>query len=58
MIAVIPYADLNTALEQLINAQASYLMYELGHNFGLNHGGNETQNWKPNHYSIMNYMLG
>lgn len=40
----------------LINVQASTLMHELGHNLGLLHGGNENVNYKPNHYSIMNYM--
>lgn len=40
----------------LINFQASTLMHELGHNFGLRHGGNDDFNYKPNHYSIMNYM--
>jgi hypothetical protein len=40
----------------LINYQASTLMHELGHNLGLRHGGNEDMNYKPNHYSIMNYM--
>jgi len=43
-------------LNMLINLQASTLMHELGHNLGLRHGGNEEQNYKPNHYSVMNYM--
>lgn len=43
-------------LNLLINLQASTLMHELGHNLGLQHGGNESANYKPNHYSIMNYM--
>ncbi|HEY8609288.1 MAG TPA: hypothetical protein VIM12_19390 [Noviherbaspirillum sp.] len=40
----------------LINLQASTLMHEFGHNLGLRHGGNEDINYKPNHYSVMNYM--
>jgi len=40
----------------LINLQASTLMHELGHNLGLHHGGDENANYKPNHYSVMNYM--
>jgi hypothetical protein len=40
----------------LISMQASTLMHEFGHNFGLRHGGNEDSNYKPNHYSVMNYM--
>jgi hypothetical protein len=45
-----------SGLNMLINLQASTLMHELGHNLGLRHGGNEEVNYKPNHYSVMNYM--
>ena len=45
-----------SALNQLINQQASTLMHELGHNLGLLHGGFENTNYKPNYWSIMNYM--
>lgn len=45
-----------SALNLLINLQAGTLMHELGHNLGLRHGGNEDMNYKPNHYSVMNYM--
>lgn len=31
------------------------MMHELGHNLGLQHGGFEFLNWKPNYNSIMNY---
>ncbi len=40
----------------LINFQAATIMHELGHNLGLQHGGNTDENYKPNYYSIMNYM--
>ncbi len=40
----------------LINFQAATIMHELGHNLGLKHGGNIDENYKPNYYSIMNYM--
>jgi len=43
-------------LNQLINKQASTLMHELGHNLGLRHGGDEDTNYKPNYWSIMNYL--
>jgi len=43
-------------LNKLINMQASTLMHELGHNLGLQHGGNEATNYKPNYWSVMNYM--
>lgn len=46
----------NSGLNLLINLQAGTLMHELGHNLGLRHGGNENVNYKPNHYSVMNYM--
>lgn len=44
------------SLNMLVSLQASTLMHELGHNLGLRHGGNEETNYKPNHYSVMNYM--
>jgi hypothetical protein len=40
----------------LINFQASVLMHELGHNLGLRHGGDIDENYKPNYFSIMNYL--
>ena len=45
-----------TGRNMLVNMQASSLMHEFGHNLGLRHGGNEDVNYKPNHYSVMNYM--
>lgn len=41
---------------RLINYQAATIMHELGHNLGLEHGGDEKLNYKPNYLSIMNYM--
>lgn len=37
--------------------QAATFMHELGHNLGLNHGGNSSINYKPNYLSIMNYLF-
>jgi len=52
--------DLNSTTEtnknELINYQAATIMHELGHNLGLKHGGDTDENYKPNYYSIMNYM--
>jgi hypothetical protein len=31
-------------------------MHELGHNFGLQHGGDEDLNYKPNYLSVMSYV--
>jgi uncharacterized membrane protein len=36
---------------------AAVLMHELGHNLGLDHGGGDDRNGKPNYPSIMNYVL-
>jgi hypothetical protein len=36
-------------------AQASTFMHELGHNLGLDHGGADAVNCKPNYASVMNY---
>lgn len=44
------------ALNLLINSQASTIMHELGHNLGLRHGGNVDTNYKPNYWSVMNYL--
>lgn len=44
------------SLNYLVNIQASTIMHELGHNFGLNHGGADYTNNKPNHLSVMNYL--
>lgn len=48
----LPDADVGT-----VQQQASTLMHELGHNFGLDHGGGEQTNRKPNYPSIMNYAF-
>jgi len=40
----------------VVNNQAATIMHEFGHNLGLRHGGDENQNYKPNYYSIMNYL--
>lgn len=32
------------------------IMHELGHNLGLRHGGCDDTNYKPNYFSVMNYM--
>ena len=37
--------------------QAAATLHELGHNFGLGHGGADDVNFKPNHFSVMNYSF-
>lgn len=37
--------------------QAGTVMHELGHNLGLQHGGKDRFNCKPNYLSVMNYMF-
>jgi hypothetical protein len=34
---------------------AHTIVHELGHNFGLGHGGDDQCNYKPNYPSVMNY---
>lgn len=48
--------SVGTELNVLINMQASTIMHELGHNLGLFHGGYENTNYKPNYWSVMNYL--
>lgn len=38
-----------------IDQQEGTFMHELGHNLNLNHGGNTTDNCKPNYLSVMSY---
>ncbi|MFM2344941.1 MAG: hypothetical protein RLZZ210_1553 [Pseudomonadota bacterium] len=40
----------------LTNYQAGAFMHEIGHNFGLLHGGNDNIVYKPNYVSVMNYL--
>ncbi len=42
--------DSGTAQEQSLT-----FMHELGHNLGLDHGGSDSKNCKPNYLSIMSY---
>ncbi|HVJ19481.1 MAG TPA: discoidin domain-containing protein [Polyangiaceae bacterium] len=37
------------------NNVGNTIMHELGHNLGLNHGGADGDNYKPNYNSVMNY---
>ena len=45
--------DANTGT---VDQQAATFMHELGHNLGLDHGGDEEVNFKPNYVSVMNYL--
>ena len=38
-----------------LDQQQGTLMHELGHTFGLLHGGNDQTNCKPNYLSVMSY---
>ena len=40
-----------------VNQQAGTLMHEFGHTLGLQHGGNDGLNNKPNYLSVMNYTF-
>lgn len=37
--------------------KAGTFMHELGHALGLNHGGKDADNYKPNYLSVMNYFF-
>lgn len=53
---VVTMGNVTTASSWLTNRQASTFMHELGHNLGLQHGGDENTNYKPNYLSVMNYL--
>lgn len=38
-----------------VEMQAGVFMHELGHAMGLDHGGADDVNFKPNYFSVMNY---
>jgi uncharacterized repeat protein (TIGR01451 family) len=38
-------------------SRAVTFMHELGHNLGLDHGGGDSVNFKPNYLSVMNYFF-
>jgi len=40
-----------------VEQQAAVFMHALGHNLGLQHGGGDEINGKPNYPSIMNYVM-
>ena len=40
------------------NLVYNLVFHELGHNFGLGHGGVDFENYKPNYVSTMNYYWG
>lgn len=42
---------------RLREAQAGTLMHEIGHQLGLDHGGADGVNYKPNYLSVMNYAF-
>ena len=43
-------------LQELDDMQAATFMHEMGHTLGLQHGGGQDYNCKPNYLSIMNYL--
>ena len=39
------------------NAKVGTFVHEIGHNFGLRHGGDQNTNYKPNYLSVMTYAF-
>jgi hypothetical protein len=48
-----PFMDSGFAVEP--ETWSALMMHEVGHNFGLRHGGADDTNYKPNYLSVMNY---
>jgi hypothetical protein len=53
IVATAGFAD--AGLPTTMEAWAGLAMHELGHNLGLEHGGQDCYNRKPNYVSVMNY---
>jgi hypothetical protein len=58
----IPGSDFIVSLAKIglpptTNQEAGTFMHELGHNLGLQHGGGDGVNNKPNYISVMNYSF-
>src|SRR4029079_18359093 len=45
------------AFDNLPVERSAAFMHELGHTLGLNHGGGDSANFKPNYHSVMNYLM-
>jgi parallel beta-helix repeat protein len=50
------FSDAGTGKTVTVNDLAGTFMHELGHTLGLQHGGVDGVNNKPNYYSVMNYL--
>ncbi|GLX98206.1 hypothetical protein [Herbidospora sp. NBRC 101105] len=46
---------LGTMPDPPVRVQSATFVHELGHALGLEHGGTDEVNYKPNHLSVMNY---
>ena len=57
LVALGAYKKKNGAIFHTPLQEAIGFMHELGHNLGLDHGGGDAINHKPNYISIMNYLF-
>jgi hypothetical protein len=55
IVATAGFADVGIPIT--VEAWAGLAMHELGHNLGLEHGGQDCYNGKPNYVSVMNYRF-
>ena len=52
-----PKPGKSSAQIEFEDLQERTFLHELGHSLGLEHGGNEKLNCKPNYLSVMNYLF-
>ena len=51
------FATFMSDREKRVMFESGTFMHELGHTLSLRHGGGDEINYKPNYYSVMNYLF-
>jgi hypothetical protein len=57
IVALGPACNPEASCPGTVKQQAGTFMHELGHNLGLEHGGQVDENYVPNYISVMNYTF-